>query len=130
MGLDMYAWSVPKENALSDFEIKMDDEGCRVDAEELFYWRKHHDLHGWMEDLFYKKGGESDSFNCDYLRLTLEDLDQLEGDVVKYHLPHTEGFFFGDNPPDPESVSYDLEFIEKARDAIHNGLEVYYYSWW
>ena len=45
-------------------------------------------------------------------------------------LPHTEGFFFGNNPPDDESLKEDLQFIQKARDAIAEGDAVYYDSWW
>jgi hypothetical protein len=45
-------------------------------------------------------------------------------------LPQTTGFFFGDNPPDNESLSNDLKFIQAARDAIAAGDAVYYDSWW
>ena len=131
MGLDMYAWAVAKEDAISDFEIarKDDDSGAKV--EEFFYWRKHHDLHGWMENLYRAKGGTDESFNCCPVRLTLEDLDRLEKDITGYKLPHTEGFFFGDNPPDAESVERDLQFIKMARNQIvYLDKEVYYDSWW
>jgi len=129
MGLDMYAWRVRNENAISDFEVARDeDDGSLVD--ELHYWRKHHDLHGWMEKLYYKKGGDADSFNCVKMRLTMEDLDQLEKDVLANKLPETTGFFFGNNPPDEDSIRYDMEFIGKAKAAIAGGMAVYYDSWW
>jgi hypothetical protein len=50
--------------------------------------------------------------------------------VTDNDLPKTTGFFFGDNPPDEESVKKDLEFIQKARDAIKAGKAVFYDSWW
>ena len=128
MGLDMFAWRVSKKDANGDFEIAKDSDGYK--SEELFYWRKHHDLHGWMENLYRVKGGTKESFNCVPVRLTLEDLRQLENDILFKKLPETTGFFFGDNPPDEESNSRDLEFIRKAREVIADGDEVYYDSWW
>jgi len=129
MGLDMYAWKVKAEDALGDFNIAKDDEG-QSKIEEMFYWRKHHDLHGWMENLYRQKGGEKDSFNCVPVRLTEDDLFELEQDVRRKELPETTGFFFGNNPQDKESIKHDLEFISKARTAINEGYAVYYDSWW
>jgi hypothetical protein len=129
MGLDMYAWRVAKEDAISDFEIAKNEDGASK-IDELFYWRKHHDLHGWMENLYRSKGGTDRDFNCSAVRLTLEDLDKLEKDIKTRLLPETTGFFFGDNPPDEESDNRDLEFICKAREVITDGDEVYYDSWW
>jgi len=97
---------------------------------ELQYWRKHHDMHGWMEQLYRKKGGKSEQFNCDTVRLEAEDLDKLERDIKKKDLPATQGFFFGNNPPDSDSDKEDLEFVRKARVALQNKQAVYYTSWW
>jgi len=128
MGLDMYAWRVKQENAKGDFEIiKVDNKECI--AEELFYWRKHHDLHGWMERLYRAKGG-TEEFNCVPVRLYDFDLDNLLIDVVNNNLPPTNGFFFGNNEPDEESMKNDLDFITKAKKAIKEGDAVYYDSWW
>ena len=56
MGLDMFAYSIKKEDVVELKDINpVFVEG--LDKNQLFYWRKHHDLHGWMSDLFYKKGG-------------------------------------------------------------------------
>ena len=44
MGLDMYAWRVAAEDAINDFEIA-DDASDISKVEEIFYWRKHYDLH-------------------------------------------------------------------------------------
>ena len=129
MGLDMYAWKVKAEDALGDFDIAKDEEG-QSKIEEMFYWRKHHDLHGWMENLYRQKGGEKDSFNCVPVRLTEDDLFELEQDVRRKELPETTGFFFGNNPQDKESIKHDLEFINRARTAINEGYAVYYDSWW
>lgn len=128
MGLDMYAWRVKAEDAIGDFLIEKNENGSKV--EEFFYWRKHHDLHGWMERLYRNKGGPAESFNCIPVRLTTVDLDALQHDLLNGTLPETTGFFFGDNPPDKESLKNDLKFIQEARDIIAAGDAVYYDSWW
>lgn len=124
MGLDMYAYKVERKPANTDFHYE--DEN----ATEICYWRKHHDLHGWMENLYYQKGGSEAEFNCTPIKLTLEDLDQLEDDILHYRLPHTTGFFFGNYPPNEESNQEDLKFIKEARTCIEEGYDVYYDSWW
>jgi hypothetical protein len=128
MGLDMYCWAIePKKiKVLEDInaEFKKDQK-----PEELFYWRKHHDLHGYFENLYRERGGE-DEFNCVKLRLYETDLDNLEQDVINKKLPQTTGFFFGDQPVTDEDVENDLLFIAKARQAIKEGKAVFYDSWW
>ena len=114
MGLDMYAIKTHPGDA----------------DEELFYWRKHPNLQGWMYDLHKNRGctcteGE---FNGVRVRLNLEDINQLEKDVNDNNLPHTEGFFFSHSVP--EDKVRDLEFIKLAREALAQGCGVYYDSWW
>lgn len=128
MGLDMYAFAVRKEDAIDALTIRSDADG-RGEMTELFYWRKHHDLHGWMENLYRSKGGK-ETFNCAPVRLTEDDLNDLQSDLLEGTLPETTGFFFGNNPPDDETLKEDLQFIQKARDAIRDGFTVYYDSWW
>ena len=130
MGLDMFVWRVKANDAIDDFVIRSQDDGREGELEELFYWRKHHDLHGWMEKLYRNKGGKCESFNCVPVRLHTEDLDDLQNDLLRSALPHTTGFFFGNNPPDADSLAEDLKFIQAARDAIAAGDAVYYDSWW
>ena len=84
MGLDMYAFTVPAD-AVGDNVVDLkqydDDDNRIVEKEELFYWRKFNALHGWMENLYRLKGGTAESFNCNTVRLTSEDLDRLEMDT-------------------------------------------------
>lgn len=122
MGLDQYAWKVAKENAISDLEIKKD---CPV--EEIYYWRKVPNLQGWMENLYREKGGTKE-FNCDVVKLTEEDLDELENAIKNDALPDTEGPFFGKHYV--EDMDNIVEFIYKARKVLRNGDCVYYSSWW
>lgn len=96
---------------------------------EIAYWRKHPNLHGWMEKLAESKGLNYDSFNGVELELTWEDLDNLERAVTHGQLPATSGFFFG-NPADEHYRESDLQFIKNARAEIFVGLQVFYNSSW
>ena len=135
MGLDQYAYATDS----NDEQV------------EIAYWRKHNRLQGWMEDLWNEKGrpnAETDNnpmgdFNCVPLELTEDDLNALEADVCDKALPETGGFFFGEDSfgwttEDGEQYQGkdyhykldDLEFLEKARQAISQGQKVYYNSWY
>ena len=106
----------------------IDFEGLIVDIEEIAYWRKHPNLHGWMEQLYRKKGGTDPSFNGDTVLLTEEDIDNLKIAVLTRSLPSTSGFFFGESK---QEINFaDLEFIEKAKQAIKEGYTIYYDSSW
>ena len=120
MGLDMYAMMTrePVEQPV-DFRVG--------NAAELHYWRKHPNLHGWMQDLYVEKGG-GEAFNCVPVILEAEDLDRLEADIRAGRLPETIGLFFGES--DGSEAEDDLIFIAKARAAIAEGYTVYYDSWW
>ena len=126
MGLDMYAFSTKaKLNKEVDFTE------TNLQPEELHYWRKHPNLHGWMHSLYESKGGDKHSdFNGDCVVLTESDLEDLEHDIKQYDLPQTSGFFFEQSQTDEDEVKDDLEFVAKAREAIKEGKTVYYTSWW
>ena len=106
---------------------ELDYENPIVVAKEIAYWRKHPDLHGWMENLYREKGGREQSFNGDLVVLTLKDLDRLEEDILRKNLPKTSGFFFGESM---EISLKDLEFVLEARKAIQEGDTVFYDSSW
>ena len=121
MGLDQYAFAI-------------DNNG---EKEELAYWRKHPNLQGWMESRWEMKGRPGDreehsimgDFNCIPLELNHDDLNDLEDAITNSELPETQGFFFGSDS-DEHYKGQDLEFIEKAREALDSGLTVVYDSWW
>lgn len=100
------------------------------DARQLWYWRKHPNLHGWMERLYREKGGEAEDFNLRPVLLTTDDLDALEIAIRDDLLPPTRGFFFGASDRDPEQIAEDLAFCDLARDEIRAGRAVFYTSWW
>jgi len=149
MGLDMYAYVAQKANQRDEFyEGAEFDEKTRefenktvTKPREIAYWRKHPNLHGWMEHLWHKKrnaegkpvvedkddiGG---TFNGVELELTHEDLDELERAVIHKQLPATSGFFFG-NDADEHYRESDLSFIKNARAELFFGLKVFYNSSW
>ena len=121
MGLDMYA-VISRQTPPSAVDFKVED------GVELHYWRKHPNLHGWMEWLYRAKGGTKADFNCAMLQLTAEDLDRLERAIRDETLPQTSGFFFGAS--DGSEKEDDLAFVAKAREALATGHTVIYDSWW
>ena len=133
MGLDMYAFTVSAADAGDNVvDLKRYDENDKelFPKEEIYYWRKFNALHGWMEDLYREKGGASESFNCNTVRLNEVDLRRLEQDVFNNELKPVEGFFFGAQTIYPEDLESVADFITKARQALADGKAVYYDSWW
>jgi hypothetical protein len=122
MGLDMYAYAAAQAN----------EEWGTGSQREIAYWRKHPNLHGWMEQLWRSRNTDPSAdpmFNGVELELSWEDLEQLEGDIKNERLPSTAGFFFGSNSDDYYRAQ-DLEFIKNARAEIFSGLKVFYNSSW
>ena len=137
MGLDQYAYIAAKANQQDEFyEDAVYDETVKqyvnpniTKPREIAYWRKHPNLHGWMEQLAKQKGLEYGSFNGIELELSWEDLDALERAVTHNQLPETHGFFFGDSS-DEYYREQDLQFIKEARAELFLGLKVFYNSSW
>jgi len=128
MGLDQYAYATYKKirvKTVLGVVVDKTKENRKVD---FAVWRKHPALQEWMEQLYHKKGGKEQVFNCVPVQLTLQDINALENAVRGNHLPHTTGFFFGEDQPEDELL--DLEFIKQARDYIEKGWKVFYTSWW
>lgn len=127
MGLDQFAYKTkvkPSKNV--DFAEEVYDDET---SEEIHYWRKHPNIHGFMEKLYREKGG-TDEFNCRPMLLTQEDIDNLANVILDGKLPNTSGFFFGQSNGDRSQEKDDLEFCKKASEAITEGYTVYYDSWW
>jgi len=142
MGLDMYAYVAGKKGQYNDFYETAEFDATSSEfvsktvnkPHEIAYWRKHPNLHGWMERLWRSKGmpgtGNSDAtFNGIELELNWDDLDELERAIRHKQLPDTEGFFFG-NPADNHYYEQDLEFVNNAKAEVFLGLKVFYNSSW
>jgi hypothetical protein len=142
----MYAYCATKAGARDDYyeaEYGEDEtlKGTAPEPREIAYWRKHPNLHGWMEQLWIAKrnaegnpvvedaGVWGSTFNGVELELTWEDIDELEKAVKKRQLPATQGFFFGSDA-DQYYYNNDLEFIKQARAELFLGLRVFYNSSW
>lgn len=151
MGLDMYAYT-GKPGQREEF---YDQDGLEYDTvnhdwitpeggvqpvRSLAQWRKHPNLHGWMEQLWLQKGqpgvdlknylpDQGPDFNGIELELSWQDLDDLERAVRSGNLPATEGFFFGKNS-DNVYFEQDLKFCIDAKAEIFLGLQVFYNSSW
>lgn len=122
MGLDMYAYKTKREIREVDFNGHEEDQ-------DIAYWRKHPNLHGMMEKIYREKGGKDESFNVSSVQLNEKDLLDIGKKLVNSELPSTSGFFFGEDS-DEHYFKEDIEFLEKAKDAIKEGYKVYYTSWW
>ena len=140
MGLDMYAYVAAKagqqrafyESAEFDDDAKDFVNKTVEQPREIAYWRKHPNLHGWMEQLWNSRNGgncDGTTFNGIELELTWEDLEILELDIIAGSLPGTSGFFFG-NDSDDHYREQDLKFIRDARAELFCGLKVFYNSSW
>lgn len=135
----MYAYVAAKNGQYDEYWKNYNEKNNTVvKPREIAYWRKHPNLHGWMENLWLEKTGESgvdeagwSAFNGVELELTWDDLNRLEKDILNGDVANlgTTGFFFGD-PSDYEYREQDLEFIRKAKAEIFVGLKVYYNSSW
>tara|TARA_R110001583_G_scaffold22937_1_gene85502 strand:- start:845 stop:1249 length:405 start_codon:yes stop_codon:yes gene_type:complete len=134
MGLDMYASRKAKIILVTSKKSndKLNLSVGNTSVQEIAYWRKHNRLHGWMEELWRKKGNEGE-FNTEELLLELIDIVNLEKAILKNELPMTEGFFFGGDSYEDYEEHYmtdDLKFVKEARQAINEGDDVIYNSWW
>jgi hypothetical protein len=69
-----------------------------------------------MGRLYDSKGGADPNFNCNNVRINLEDLDELEKAILTGLIE--------------ENTDDDLLFILKAREYINNGFAIFYDSWW
>ncbi len=146
MGLDQYAYVAARAGQRAEYwdGAELDQYGKYVNTKvseprEIAYWRKHPNLHGWMESLWKRRlhevnqeipeGQFGSGFNGIELELTMEDLDALEQAVKKRQLPKTSGFFFG-NDSNQHYYEHDLEFIKNARAELFLGLKLFYNSSW
>ena len=116
-----------KHMGLDQIAIAAKDGEEKVIAE----WRKHNRLQGWMENLYRSQGG-TEVFNCQPIDLTVDNINSLEDSVRNAKLPKTEGFFFGSDSYEwmNHYANQDLEFIEKAKEALADGWTVTYDCWW
>ena len=94
MGLDQYVYKLNKDEVIITEDLLITE--CALPKEEIFYWRKFPSLQGWMNSLYFYRGG-SEMFNNVPLLLEREDLLRFQSDFESGLLPQTSGFFFGND---------------------------------
>jgi hypothetical protein len=75
-----------------------------------------------MKQIYLEKGGKHEDFNYVSLQLLESDLEHIEN-VINLGLEVDSERLYNDK-------TSDLEFIEKAKEALQEGLTVYYYAWY
>ena len=116
MGLDSHCYAVKLGDVIDDFSFKENSQ-----KEEIMYWRKHFPLHRWATRLFKRKGGDMSQhqFNCEYVRITLEDLEFLKDDMD-----------WLDEYPYQKSDYDDFAFIDKATFYLNSLKKALYFTSW
>ena len=119
-----------------------------IRQQELFSWRYHPDLHGWMNELYRRRGGvnfilpscggscethpeakQATPYFCgEYIQLTRLDILDFQMDVELDRLPPTSGFHLGRSGA--HSKREDLEFIPLALWALGEGKVLFYQGSW
>jgi len=123
MGLDMYFLKIARGG-----KPDLDPDACT----EIKYFRKHSDLHGWLQDQWLKaQAGETDpyDFNCLYFKVTRKTLNGMKKLCDSKRKKKYEGFFWGESTG--EDWLETRELCDEIQDLLNDGLyDVYYYSWW
>ena len=129
MGLDSNIDSIPRKLTNTVIEQKF-EKLDQFDVSSIGYWRKANHIHGWMEELYKRKGG-TEEFNCVNVQLTVEDLTELLNLVIANKLKPVSGFFFGGNNVPKTLDTHTIRIICAALDAINNdNRDVYFSSWY
>ena len=124
MGLDMWVYQTSKDNLSEDLTDIIDVNKLV----QVWYWRKHPNLHGWFEKLYREKGGNCEEFNCEYVKVVIDDINKLEEILKEDELPIANGCFSVEY--EPYRVKYYLQFIRKARNVLKEGNCLVYCSFW
>lgn len=104
MGLDSYIYQVEPAAAPDEHAV------------ELKYWRRNHELHRWMDHLYRSQGGVGE-FNCMYLALNQQHMNQLKRHVCMQ-------FLMGNEQQDYHQMFQDVDL------SLAQGKHIYYYSSW
>lgn len=127
MGLDM--WLTAKARQAGDSTLPVVD-----GAQEVAYWRKANQIHGWFVDNV--QGGVDECQESPVSRRQLETLRQLCMEALDTKNPNLlaprSGFFFGGTEIDEwywRDLMYTINQLNKALEMPGN-LEFFYQSSW
>lgn len=127
--------TIPSYKMQKNIKEKADKRIEEIKSEtEIGYWRKHADLHGYMEDLYIERGG-TEEFNCVKLPLSKEDCEEIIAfarerlEENEDEVEHTTGFFFGQTQK--EDWEETIKIFENVLNTVNfDTEEIYYDSWW
>ena len=108
---------------------KIEDE----DILDMDFWRwdSFGHLNGWMKHLYYEKGGIDEYFNACSVRLNLDDLEKLKGDIQENRIKQLRYFFGLNDESFPQHFENTFEFIQKASELLKDDTHaLFYVSWW
>ena len=115
MGLDMYMCG-----------YKGNDEN---NSEDIGYWRKHANLHGYIIRT-YADGVDE----CQRIRLTADDIAEIRDAVAnkRIHERTTTGFFFGQSYGDDREAKNDIHILDGILKRMRQDSEykVFYQASW
>ena len=137
MGLDMYLERKLKFDANGREYTK--EELHENPSEEVAYWRKANQIRQW----FVTNCDYDPDADCEYFRVTKEQLEQLVADckeVLAHHnraeeiLPTSSGFFFGSTDYDEYYFDDLVATIEQVTRVIEEtdweNEIIEYFEWW
>lgn len=112
----------------TDAAKRFDEVSRDCEAHEIYYHRKVGFLQQWMAEKWESLGNTTE-FNCEYLTVSDEMLDELERDIEKAVInKDAAGFFWGSyHEGDMEDVQV---AIAAARERLRDGDTVYYTAWY
>ncbi len=151
MGLDASAYFL-QEGDLQPYVDTWSEEFENNHPEDNFYWRNRYDLDSFMRNVWEQRikdaGRDSDveDYDGSIVEILEKDLNELQELVETKEEYDSDPIYEDDNIviykkhplPDfyrryeyTEAIwrqEYDLQFVEEAKQAIKNGLHVYYIS--
>lgn len=117
MGLDMYFHRTPKGELPGE-----------ANSPVIAYFRKHSDLHGWLERQWRKENHDEGDFNCVYMKITSAILQRLKDYLTRPQKERYYGFFWGES--DAAQWEETRKLVPRLEEILNSGDQVYYYSWW
>lgn len=131
MGLDQY-WMSASADWSAEREIGKGEEE-REQLVDIHYHRKVPALEDFMARKWAELHPERDpgDFNCELLPISRELLNELEDKLKANGIglnKSASGFFWGQHLD--EDIPDIQEAINKAREVLASGQQVFYTSWW
>lgn len=123
MGLDMYLYAQRVKGKQAEEAREKNEEDYAGD--EIGYWRKHPNLHGYIVREF--AGGDD---KCQVITLDQAQIEKIIAAIKSHTLPKTEGFFFGAS--DGAERPHDLKIFKEALEWLKEdeNHSVYYQASW